>query len=98
MSYESKVLAFRNLFDEIGRRMPIIEGKTFNEEYVYVDFNKYNHCIFTNCTLVFEFGICAFANCEFSGCKFEAKTASPASLVLSFDRLIRESAFREKHR
>lgn len=98
MSFESRVLAFRNLFDEIGRKMPIVEGKTFTEEYVYVDFNRYNNCVFTNCTLILEFGMCSFTHCSFSGCKFEAKPGSPASLILEFDRQIRESAFREQHR
>ena len=98
MSYESKVLAFRNLFDEIGRKMPTVEGKTFTEEYVYVDFNRYNNCTFIKCTLIFEFGVCSFTHCTFDGCKFDAKQGSPASLILVFDRRIRESAFREKHR
>jgi hypothetical protein len=98
MSFESRVLALRNLFDEIGRKMPITEGKTFNGEYIYVDFNRYNKCEFTNCTLIFEFGMCSFTHCNFSGCKFEAKTGSPASLILEFDRQIRDSAFKERHR
>jgi hypothetical protein len=98
MSFESKVLAFRNLVEEISRRRPLIEGKTFKEDYVFVDFNRYKKCSFVNCTLIFEFGLCSFSNCDFSHCKFEAKSGSPASLILEFDRTIRESALRERHR
>jgi len=98
MSYESRVLAFRNLSDEIMRKMPVIEGKTFENEDVYIDFYRYSKCGFTNCTLILEFGMCSLTHCNFSGCRFEAKTGSPASFVLAFDREIRESAFRERHR
>ena len=98
MSFESKVLAFRNLVEEIKRRRPLVEGKTFRDDYIFVDFNRYNKCSFINCTLIFEFGICSFANCDFSRCKFEAKPGSPASLILEFDRSIKESASKERHR
>lgn len=98
MSFESKVLTFRNLSDEIKRKMPIVKGKVFKEEYVNADFNRYNKCTFINCTIVFEFGICSFTNCDFSGCAFEAKQGSPASLILALDKQLRESAFKEKHR
>ena len=98
MSFESKVLLFRNLVEEINRRMPIVEGKTFKDEYIFTDFNRYNKCSFINCTLIFEFGMCSLTNCDFNGCKFEAKSHSPASLILELDRLIRESAFKERHR
>ena len=98
MSFESKVLEFRKLADEIIRRTPLIEGKTFRDEYIFVDFNRYNKCSFINCTLIFEFGICSISNCDFSGCKFEAKTGSPAFAILKFDRMIREAAFKERKR
>lgn len=98
MSFESRVLAFRNLAEELNRRIPLTEGKIFKDEYIFVDFNRYNKCSFVNCTIIFEFGLCSLTNCDFSHCKFEAKTGSPAFLVLQFDRMIRESAFREKHR
>ena len=98
MSFESRVLTFRNLFDDINRKTPLVEGKTFKGDYVYPDFNRYNKCVFTHCTLIFEFGICSFSNCTFSGCKFEAKRGSPASLILELDRQLRESAFKDRHR
>ena len=98
MSYESKVLAFRNLSDELNRRMPLVEGRTFNNEYIYADFNKYSHCSFLKCTIVFEFGLCSFINCNFDGCSFEAKKDSPAQLVIMFDKQVRDSAFKEKNR
>ena len=98
MSLESKVIAFKNLYGEISRRKSLVEGKVFKAEYVYADFNRYDKCEFIGCTLIFEFGICSFAHCRFSKCKFEAKTGSPAALILQLDRELRESAFRESHR
>jgi len=98
MSFESRVLEFNNLTDEIRKRMPLVDGKIFKDKYVYIDFHRYNKCIFTNCTLVFEFGLCSLTNCSFDSCKFEAKHGSPASLILKLDRLLRESAFKKSIR
>ena len=98
MSYESKILAFRNLYDEISRRMPVVEGRTFTNEYINADFSRYSRCSFHNCTIVFEFGMCSFNYCDFSACKFEAKTGSPAQLVLMLDKQLRDSAFKERNR
>ena len=98
MSFESKVLSFKNLYDEISRKMPLVEGKIFKDEYINGDFSRYSKCTFINCTIVFEFGICSFTNCDFSGCAFEAKQGSPAALILTLDRQLRESASKEKHR
>jgi len=98
MSFESKVLAFRNLYDEISSKMTLVEGKVFKEEYIHADFKRYNKCSFANCTLVFEFGICSFRYCDFSRCKLEAKRGGPASLILELDKQLRESASEERHR
>jgi hypothetical protein len=46
MSYESKILAFRNLYDELNRRNPIVEGRTFTNEYINADFGKYGRCVY----------------------------------------------------
>lgn len=98
MSFENKVLSFKNLYDEISAKMPLIVGKAFKEEYIHVDFKRYNKCTFANCTLVFEFGVCSIVDCDFNDCKFKAKQGSPSSLILHFDKQIRESAFRDQQR
>jgi len=98
VSFDSKVLEFRNLFEEIMRRRPIIENRTFKDEFLIVDFKNFNKCNFINCTLMFEFGICSMSNCDFTGCKFEAKTGSPAHLILGFDKALRDAAFKDRNR
>jgi hypothetical protein len=74
-------------------RMPLVEGRIFTNEYINADFSRYSRCSFHGCTIVFEFGICSFSYCDFDACKFEAKTSSPAHLVLTLG-LIRRTPLR----
>lgn len=96
MSFEGKVLQFNRLADDIIRTKPVIEGKTFKGEVVHIDFADYHKCKFEKCTIILEFGLSSMRYCTFNNCKFEVKTGSPASFVLQLDKMLRESAERER--
>jgi hypothetical protein len=91
MSYETKVQSFKDLCTQITETLPLIEGRTFTDESVSVDFGRYNNCTFVKCTILVEFGLFSFSKCDFVKCVFEAKQDSPARTVLVFDKMISES-------
>ena len=92
------VLDFIKLTETITRKMPITDGKTFEDEVVYIDFNDYRNCIFKKCTIILEYGICRMDNITFDACNFEGKMGSPASFAIQMERSLREAAELEKHK
>jgi len=91
VSYETKVQSFKDLCAQLTETMPLIEGRTFTDESVSVDFSRYSNCTFVKCTIIVEFGVFSFSKCDFVKCVFEAKQDSPARTVLLFDKMISES-------
>lgn len=96
MSFEKKVLGLSTLYDEVTRKMPRIEGKTFRNEDVYIDFAQYVKCKFENCNIIIGYGIFRLVENTFTGCKFITKSGSPAETILKLDRALREPSDLEK--
>lgn len=98
MSLEKKVLELSRLYDEITRKMPKIEGKTFKKEDIYIDFAHYLNCNFENCNIIIEYGIFRLINNTFTRCIFIAKAGSPAETLLKINKDLRESTISNKSR
>lgn len=53
--------------------MDVIEGRTFRNQTIRLDFSCWRKCDFINCTIVFEYGIYELTGCEFVNCRPVAK-------------------------
>jgi len=69
---------------EIRGRKTKVEGKTFENETVYIDFKIWENCMFENCRLVAEYGFFAITGCSLTKCHFEVVPGSPAEAIRLF--------------
>lgn len=49
--------------------MNIVEGQTFRDTTIDLDFTDWKKCSFINCTIHTTYGIFKLRNCDFTGCK-----------------------------
>ena len=61
-----------------------VEGATFRNQHIDLDFTHWEKCLFINCTIYTTYGIFKLINNDFSNCKLSL--AGPAETVA---RLIR---------
>lgn len=91
INYHKKIIEYQRLTKELSRGLPKIEEKTFKNETVYLDFNHYLFCEFYNCRIIVEYGISRLIDCHFQECNFVIPQGSPASLVVTLERRIKNS-------
>lgn len=96
MNVESKILGFMELQRTITRNLPLVEGKMFTGDEVYLDFKEWRNCMFHDCVIVVTYGVFKAVGNNFNGCTFIADEGTPAHAVLSLDHMIKESSNKER--
>ena len=56
--------------------MNTIEGKTFRDQLIDLDFTIWEKCSFIDCTIHISYGIFKLRNCDFSNCKLSLRGAA----------------------
>ena len=86
---DSAILTYTRNSKALTMNLPLIEGKTFTNEIIWLDFADYQNCTFENCTIIVEYGVLKLTGNHFELSKIIAPEGSPANAVLALDRLLR---------
>jgi len=95
MNVEKKILNYIQLSKTITRNIPVVEGKAYSDDEIYLDFNHWRNCVFNDCNIIIDYGILKLVDNEFNGCKFITDIGSPAGAILKIDHLIRNQGSNE---
>jgi len=65
-----------------------VEGRTFKDQEIFMDFTIWKKCNFVNCKLIVEYGVFKIHNDDFIKCTWIFPKGTPAGLVFEIVKKI----------
>ncbi len=91
VSYAEALINFYDAYKTLGRKYPIIQNETIEDEEIKIDFKEYRKCTFKNCEIILEWGIFRLSDCVFDHCNFILIEGSPAQMSIKIALMADES-------